>query len=247
LFGNLLGKALGTSFGRSFGKPIFRHWSHPLVATVLALWVSASLSGVAFAEDMAGEQAAPDLALGEQRFALCTQCHGPNGGGNSDALAPAIAGMPVWYVEAQLNNFRKGVRGLHHQDVGGLRMYPMSLWLAGDADVKAVSAYVASLPKVDPADELPDEGDAAKGQGYYAVCSACHGADAGGNPLMGAPPLAGMSDWYLYSSIQKYKSGVRGNGPGDPYGPAMIGMVATLPNDEAVLDVIAHIQSLEKQ
>jgi cytochrome c oxidase subunit 2 len=56
-----------------------------------------------------------------------------------------------------------------------------------------------------------------------------------------------MSDWYLYSSIQKYKSGIRGSGEGDVYGPAMIGMVATLPDDEAVLDVIAYIQSLEKE
>ena len=80
-----------------------------------------------------------------------------------------------------------------------------------------------------------------------AACSACHAPDGTGNPLMGAPPLVGMSDWYLYSSIQKYKSGIRGNGPGDPYGPAMIGMVATLPNDDAVRDVIAHIQSLEKK
>jgi hypothetical protein len=31
------------------------------------------------------------------------------------------------------------------------------------------------------------------------------------------------------------------------YGPAMIGMVATLPDDQAILDVIAHIQSLEKK
>ena len=30
------------------------------------------------------------------------------------------------------------------------------------------------------------------------------------------------------------------------FGAAMIGMVATLPNDQAILDVIAHIQSLEK-
>jgi cytochrome c553 len=63
---------------------------------------------------------------------------------------------------------------------------------------------------------------------------------------MGAPPLVGMSDWYLLSSIQKYKASIRGSRPGDIYGPAMIGMVATLPNDAAILDVIAHIQSLEK-
>jgi cytochrome c oxidase subunit 2 len=87
-------------------------------------------------------------------------------------------------------------------------------------------------------------GDAARGAGYYAVCSGCHGAAGEGNELMGAPPLVGQSDWYLYSSINKYKSRVRGSGAGDPFGAAMQGMVSTLPDDNAVLDLIAHIETL---
>ncbi len=105
---------------------------------------------------------------------------------------------------------------------------------------------LASLAPVETKREMLHPGDAAKGQGYFAICSACHGVDGTGNAGMGAPPLVGMSDWYLFKSIQKYKSGVRGNGPGDALGAAMIGMVATLPNDDAIRDVIAHIQSLEK-
>jgi cytochrome c553 len=49
-----------------------------------------------------------DVARGEQLFALCSQCHGVNGGGNHDALAPAIAGLPEWYVLKQLQMFRAG-------------------------------------------------------------------------------------------------------------------------------------------
>jgi cytochrome c oxidase subunit 2 len=195
-------------------------------------------AGQAFAEDTAV------LARGQQLFELCAQCHAGNGGGNSDFLAPAIAGMPAWYVEMQLKNFKNGVRGLHAEDTGGLRMYPMSQWLRSEADQKAVSVYVASLPETDPAGELAGEGDASRGAGYYAVCGACHGAAGEGNQGMGAPPLIGQSDWYLYSSIMKYKDRVRGSGAGDPFGAAMQGMVATLPDDNAVLDVIAHIQTL---
>lgn len=195
------------------------------------------------ADEAAGAKDA--LARGEQLYALCVKCHGANGGGNSEALAPAIAGMPAWYVEMQLKNFKNGIRGLHAGDTGGLRMYPMSLWLRSEADQKAVAAYVANMSSVAPENELADAGDAARGAGYYAVCSACHGADASGNQGMGAPPLKGQSDWYLYSSIKKYKAGIRGSGKGDPFGAAMIGMVATLPDEQAILDVIAHIQSLE--
>lgn len=216
-----------------------------LTTTALFMCASAGLSGLASADDSTAPQA--DLARGEQLFDLCTQCHATDGSGDSKFLAPAIAGLPVWYVDIQLKNFKSGVRGLHKDDRGGLRMYPMSLWLRSDTDRQAVAAYVASMPGTEPSRELDQAGDAAKGQGYFAVCSACHGADATGNPGMGAPPLVGMSDWYLYSSIQKYKSAIRGSGEGDVYGPAMIGMVATLPDDQAVLDVIAHIQSLEKK
>lgn len=212
------------------------------VLSLAALIATIGGASVATAEDEAGA----DLARGEQLYTLCTQCHMADGGGDSDALAPAIAGMPAWYVEKQLQNFKSGIRGLHAGDTGGLRMYPMSLWLREEADQKAVAAYVASMTPVAVENELEEHGDAGRGAGYYAVCGACHGASAEGNQGMGAPPLTGQSDWYLLSSIQKYKTSVRGSGEGDPFGPAMIGMVATLPDDNAILDVIAHIQSLEK-
>lgn len=214
---------------------------------LLILVGSVGLASSSLAQDSSpAPEAGADLAKGRALFDLCTQCHGAAGGGDQAALAPAIAGLPAWYVEAQVLKFRSGQRGLHAQDTGGLRMYPMSRWLQSDEEVKAVSAYVGSLPAVAATPTLAQQGDAAKGQGYYAVCSACHSPDGSGNQGMGAPPLTGLNDWYLLSSIQKYKQSVRGSLPGDTLGPAMIGMVATLPDDAAVLDVIAHIQSLKK-
>jgi cytochrome c553 len=227
------------------GTTLIGKYITTLTTMALFVCVSAGLSNLASADSTTDTPA--NLARGEQLFALCAQCHGANGGGDSKFLAPAIAGLPSWYVDMQLKNFKAGIRGLHPDDRGGLRMYPMSLWLREDTDRQAISAYIGSMPPTNPARELEHAGDATKGQGYFAVCSACHGADATGNPGMGAPPLVGASDWYLYSSIQKYKSGIRGSGEGDVFGPAMIGMVATLPDDEAVLDVLAHIQSLEKK
>ena len=63
--------------------------------------------------------------------------------------------------------------------------------------------------------------------------------------MMSAPPLTGQSDWYLYESIKKYKASIRGMGEGDSFGMAMIGMVGTLPDDDAIRDVIAHLQTLQ--
>ena len=209
-----------------------------LVHSLLLAGLMLGAAGLAQAEGEA------DLARGEQLFQLCTQCHGANGGGIADALAPGIAGLPEWYVKGQLIKFKTGVRGLHPDDMGGLRMYPMSQWLKNDEDIAAVAAYVATMPVVAPENELENPGNAAAGAGSYAVCSACHGADAAGNQGMGAPPLKDFADWYLYSAITKYKNGVRGSGPGDALGAAMIGMAGTLATDEAVRDVIAHIQTL---
>jgi len=214
--------------------------------TMLILFGSLCVSASALAQEGA-QVSGPDLARGEELFGLCTQCHGSAGGGDQAALAPAIAGLPAWYIEVQLAKFKSGQRGLHAMDKGGLRMYPMSRWLREEGDIEAVSAYVASLPKPEITRTLTELGDAAKGLALYGVCSACHSPDGSGNQGMGAPPLAGMNDWYLLSSIQKYKQSVRGSLPGDTLGPMMIGMAATLPDDAAVLDVIAHIQTLEKQ
>ena len=63
---------------------------------------------------------------GEELFAACKSCHGVDGYGQENIAAPAIAGLPVWYVEAQLVKFRTGVRGAHPDDFEGLRMRPMS-------------------------------------------------------------------------------------------------------------------------
>ena len=84
-------------------------------------------------------------------------------------------------------------------------------------------------------------GDAAVGAAQYGVCATCHGAQGEGNPLMNAPKLAGQSAWYLKRQIMNYKRGLRGSDPADNFGQQMIGMVATLANEQAVDNVVAHI------
>ena len=193
----------------------------------------------------AGTASAEDNARGESLFNLCIQCHGEAGQGMPLALAPAIAGLGEWYVTAQLNNFKGGLRGLHPDDRGGLRMYPMSLSLRSDEDIEAVSAYVAGLPRANPPTSV-EGGDAAKGAASWATCAACHGPDGAGNQTMFAPQLTGGSDWYLVESLKKYKSGVRGNNPANANAVMMRGMANVLADDQAIKDVVAHIMTLGK-
>jgi cytochrome c553 len=185
---------------------------------------------------------AQDVARGEVLYALCTQCHGDAGQGDPLALAPAIGGLGAWYVESQLKAFKSGVRGTHPDDVGGLRMHPMSLFLRSDEDIASIAAFVSSLPT--PASEKTVAGDAKKGATSYATCTACHGPKGEGNPQLNAPRLVGTSDWYLVDTLKKYKAGIRGGNNGNPNSVLMRGMALSLADDQAIDDVVAHILTL---
>ena len=189
------------------------------------------------------------LAQGNERgaalFDLCAQCHGPEAAGNPMFLAPAIAGIDEWYLVAQLSKFRSGLRGTHFDDLAGMRMRPMALTLASDADVEAVAKYVAALPPAQPA-PLVEGGDPAKGQQHYATCLACHGARGEGMQQMNGPPLSRSSDWYLLEQLKKFRAGIRGADPRDPTSIMMRPMALILPDEQAMKDVIAYITTLSE-
>ena len=103
-------------------------------------------------------------------------------------------------------------------------------WLAQQPTFSEQNAVVAGNPTI--------------GAAQYTVCAACHGPQGQGVAAMNAPKIAGQSDWYLKRQIMSYKNGLRGVHKGDTYGQQMIGMVATLPDEAAVNNVVAHIATL---
>lgn len=188
--------------------------------------------------------AAEPTAAGQEIFQLCVQCHGADGSGGRPYNAPSIAGLPQWYVEKQLLKFRKGVRGRHWQDVGGMQMRPMAISFHNEADLKTVAAYVATLPRPVVAPQL-EGGNAERGKTFFATCTACHGPDGAGNEAVKAPPLRQASDWYLARQIEHFRAGIRGADPADLEGAQMRPMAATLPDEQAIKDVVAYIASLK--
>jgi len=87
-------------------------------------------------------------------------------------------------------------------------------------------------------------GNASIGAAQYAVCIACHGPEGQGVAALNAPKIAGQSEWYLKRQVLSYKNGHRGIHQDDTYGQQMIGMVATLADEGAVDNVVAHIATL---
>lgn len=184
----------------------------------------------------------PGMARGTELFETCVPCHGENGAGDAAIEAPAIAGLPQWYVEAQLESFKAGYRGDHAEDLAGLRMRPMALSLTRDGDVASVAEYVAALPPTYPASTLAGNAGAGAAQ-YEQVCVACHGADGLGNELLRAPPIVQMHDWYLYQELQNFRTGARGADPQDTWGATMR-VNAIVMNDQTMQDIIAYVQTL---
>jgi cytochrome c553 len=89
------------------------------------------------------------------------------------------------------------------------------------------------------------EPDLAAGQQAYSTCVACHGADAGGNKALAAPRLTHLGAAYIATQLGKFRAGLRG-GPGDSASAQqMAGMVGTLADEKAIIDVAGYIASLD--
>lgn len=182
------------------------------------------------------------MRRGAELFETCQPCHGSGGRGNPDISAPAIAGLPQWYIEAQLQSFQAGWRGKHADDLAGLRMRPMAMTLNREGDIASVAQYVASLEAPFPASTLHGNAGAGAAQ-YEQVCLACHGPDGRGNELLRSPPIVQLHDWYLVEELQNFRAGARGAHPDDTWGATMRANALAM-SDQAMRDVIAYVQTL---
>jgi cytochrome c553 len=182
------------------------------------------------------------FANADDDLAYCTVCHGANGNGNDAIRAPKIAGMEPWYMRRQLDAFRVGLRGKHPEDAAGHEMQPVGVRLRTEADIDRALAYVATFSPKPPSATVA--GDVTRGRQSFVTCSACHGARGEGNETIGAPALAGRTDWYLLTQLANYAAGIRGADPRDAYGAQMRAAIAALQDRRQMQDVVAYINTL---
>lgn len=185
-----------------------------------------------------------DSAAGAKLYPACTSCHGVKGQGNVGLAAPKLTGLPSFYLLKQLQNFQSGVRGTAAGDSKGRQMAAMSksprLTRAGALD--DLVAYIHSLPDK-PATQTV-VGDVQRGKTLYGSCASCHGALGQGLESMGAPPLAGQSDWYLLVQLQHFANGRRGYDAKDYRGQQMQGAMSALQTTSDYQAVVAYINTL---
>ena len=158
-------------------------------------------------------------------------------------MSPALHQQEAWYIMAQLEKFRAGLRGAAAADTAGALMRPMALSLPDEQALRDVTAFIKTLRAPPPKAGI--KGNASAGAAQFAmVCSTCHGKDARGNPDLKTPALIGQNDWYMVAQLKKFKSGLRGGDVKDITGMQMRGMAMTLATDQAIADVVAHIASM---
>jgi cytochrome c553 len=85
---------------------------------------------------------------------------------------------------------------------------------------------------------------ASHGQEVFETCVPCHNADGSGNPLIGAPNIAGMKEWYVERELEKFRSGVRGMQFNDVEGMRMRPMALSITSDADVEAVAHYVQTL---
>jgi cytochrome c oxidase cbb3-type subunit 3 len=116
-------------------------------------------------------------AIGERLFLnYCAQCHGSDARGNKGY--PNLTDKD-WLYGGEPSVIKETImKGRNGQ------MPPMGAALGSDTDVENVAHYVRRLSGL-----TADPVKVAFGKPKFGACAACHGADAHGNPALGAPNL----------------------------------------------------------
>jgi len=181
-------------------------------------------------------------ASAENKFDYCLLCHGAAANGNAGILAPKLSDVEPWYLTRQLENFAAGLRGTPGDDASGHEMGPVGMRVKQEGTLPDAVTFIGSLPPKKPAPTIA--GDVAHGRQLYAACTACHGVKGQGNAELQAPALAARSDWYMVTQLKNFRAGLRGADSRDTYGAQMRAIVSSLPDDKAITDVVAYINTL---
>ncbi len=180
----------------------FRWIRHIVIVLALAVPAAACSDRLAPSDDRFGRSGALIAMSGGEggaRYA-CVTCHGAYGEGNGYD-APRLAGLPVGYLQKQLQDYAVGLRP---HDM----MRDAARFLDSHERVRVARHYAAMPPRALPT--ATEERAAAPTAARYAeVCESCHGVDGVGSP--NGPPLNAQPAFYLVQQLQDWKTSKRRN------------------------------------
>lgn len=137
------------------------------------------------------------LKIGQRLFLNhCAACHGSDARGGPGF--PNLTDDNWQYgrtAEAIKTTITQGRTGF---------MPAMGELVGDEAGIESVAAYVRSLNGYEHESVQVEQGEKI----FTSVCAACHGADAKGNPLLGAPDLTN-DQWVYGGSLEAIKDTIR--------------------------------------
>ena len=172
----------------------------------------------------------------------CTVCHGSQLKGNSNIGAPRLTQLSPWYINRQLTNFKKGIRGSHPKDTTGGEMMIMASKLS-DQQIQKIVAWVTTTQSSKSASTIT--ANAKAGKQLYSSCAGCHGTEAKGNKALGAPNLQGLNDWYILTQLNHFREGIRGSETNDTYGQQMKLASTVITSKQDAANLAAYIHQLK--
>ena len=190
---------------------------------------------------------ASNLDSGKALYDTCVACHGANGEGNAELLAPGLAGQSESYLTRQIWDFKNRRRGAAPDDTAGAQMLAMADTLKDGSAVTNVATYLASLPANEPPATI--SGNVENGQKQFtSKCGACHGGQGWGNEALFTPKLTVIGDSYIIRQVENFQNGVRGVHQDAKYGKQMA-MMAKVVSEQELNDIVAFLneQSAEQQ
>jgi len=137
----LRGAAAGDTFGAQMAAMSSMLADDAAIANVVAYIASLPVAKVP--STISG-----DTDRGKDLFATCESCHGPRGQGILALNAPRLSGVDDWYLVRQLENFQRGIRGSHPQDLYGEQMSVVAGTLRDDQAIRDVVAYINTLQQI---------------------------------------------------------------------------------------------------
>jgi len=171
----------------------------------------------------------------------CATCHGQQGEGIEEARAPAIAGLPDYYVLEQVTKYRQNLRQPGNESGFVAEMHREAVEL-DDPLFKQLAMHIASLPVKRPKRTVAGDPEAGS-QPYQELCAGCHGNAAQGDLAKRIPPLHAFQDWYIVEQIRRFRVGLRKPDPAQGESLQMHAMAMRFPSLDEAREIALYINS----
>lgn len=165
----------------------------------------------------------------------CAACHGEDAKTPLQEGFPKLAGQNADYMFNQMKDIKSGAR-TNGQSVDSMKPIVEDM---SDDDMKAVSAYLASLKEEAAPAAAAGAPHPGKTLFLTKTCVACHGKE-GKKPLPGYPAIAGQDKAYILAQTKDIKTGARTNGKANAMQPVM-----HLVNDDEIAQIADYLSTVK--